>query len=292
MPARNQSGTMNVKLGVCNFCTPGLGAFAARFTAMAGLDGMSLDFGFRTNGYPLSCGEVQKAYLDDQQRYGLEFPNIGLSCLDYISLMTRPGQTNFDEVQWIWKTAIEIAESMNIRQLLLPTFAQSEIKTEDDFEYAVDLFRRISLCAAESGITIGSENVLPLEKQRELVERVNCENFGLFYDSQNFFFNKNLSQTEALTVLYDLLVPQLHVKDGKAGELSGRVVGEGDADFAGSMKILHRRGWNGWIILENYYEQYPLRGRNSNVWDIFMADVAALRAAVSGETVSREEKQE
>lgn len=291
MPVTNKSGSMNVKLGVCNFCTPGMGAFAARFTAMAGLDGMSLDLGFRVNGYPLACREVQKAYLEDQQRYGIELPNIGLSCLDFLSLMTRPGQADYDEVQWVWNTAIETAAAMDIHQLLLPAFAESEIKTEDDFEYAVELFRRISLRAAEHGITIGSENVLPFAKQRELVERVGCENFGLFYDSQNFFFNKDLSQTEALEVLYDLLVPQLHVKDGRRGELSGRVVGEGESDFAGSMKILHRRGWNGWIILENYYEQYPLRGRNLDVWDIFMADVAALRAAVAEETFNGEEKQ-
>ena len=200
---------MDVKLGVCNFCTPGLGAFAARFTKEVGLDGMSLDFGFRTNGYPLACRKLQNAYLDDQQRYAIEYPNIGLSCLDFISLMTRPGMPEYDEVQWIWKTAIETAGYMGIHQILIPAFAESEMKTEEDFEYAIGLFIRICDMAAENEVTIGSENVLPYEKQKELVERVNRKNFGLFYDSQNFYFNKDMCQTEALNELYDYLVPQL-----------------------------------------------------------------------------------
>jgi hypothetical protein len=43
---------MEVKLGICNFCTPGVGVFAPRIVAEAGLDGMSVDMG-RLAGFPL-----------------------------------------------------------------------------------------------------------------------------------------------------------------------------------------------------------------------------------------------
>lgn len=272
---------MHVKLGVCNICTPGAGAFAAKFTVESGLDGMSIDFGFKANGYPLASRKLQEAYLDMQQKFGIEYPNIVMSCFDYIPLLAEEEDADYCEIQWVLKTAVVAAKYMRIPLILVPTFNKSEIRTDQDYECAVKVFQKLCDMAGENGITIASENVLEPKRQIELFIAVDRSNFGIFYDSENFFFNRGWSQVNVLEKIYDIIVPQIHVKDGLKGELSARLLGEGESGFYGTLDVLKSRNYNGWIILENYYDQLPLRARYDDVYDIFYSDIQILKTAVN-----------
>ena len=55
---------------------------------------------------------------------------------------------------------------------------------------------------------------------------------------------------------------QLHVKDG-INEPGGCLLGEGNTDFFPQMEILKKHGYEGWIIIENYYNLLPLRKCNA-----------------------------
>ena len=75
---------MDVKLGICNFCFPGTGLFAPRLVKEAGLDGMSIEYGAYEKGYPLSQKILWDLYLDEQQKHGIAYANIG--CLSLIHI--------------------------------------------------------------------------------------------------------------------------------------------------------------------------------------------------------------
>ena len=50
----------------------------------------------------------------------------------------------------------------------------------------------------------------------------------------------------------------LHTKDGEAGP-GDRLLGRGNTDFEGQMRFLKEHGFEGWIVIENYYNLLPLR---------------------------------
>lgn len=271
---------MNVKLGICNFCVPGTGIFAPGFVAGAGLNGMSVEFGTYENHFPTATRQVADEYIKAGKKYNIEYPNIGCSCFDFIPFCAHKGHPMHDIVKNALKKAIDTAEYMNIPMVFVPTFCASAILTDDDFDNAVKMFQFACSYAKEKGINISHENYLRPEKAIELFEKVNCDNFSIFYDSYNYFFQKGYDQVEVLEKLYPYLGPQLHVKDGKPGVLAGSLLGEGDSGFYKVIDFLKKKNYSGWIILENLYEKQPTIQFNTDVFELFRKDVEILKNAV------------
>lgn len=271
---------MNVKLGICNFCVPGTGVFAPQLVAEAGLDGMSIEFGTYEKGFPLSSKRIQDAYLEAAKQYQIEYCNIGCSCFDFIPFCVHRGHRLYKDVQTALKLAVDAAEYMDIPLVFIPAFGVSAIDSEEKFENAVKMFQFVCAYAKEKGISIGSENMMSAKKEIELVERVAADNFGIFYDSDNLFYQKGYDQVEMLEKLYPYMVPQLHVKDGKAGVLAGDYLGEGDSDFYSVINFLKERNFSGWIISENLYEEKDFNSLDVDVYDIYRKDIEILKKAV------------
>ena len=85
---------------------------------------------------------------------------------------------------------------------------------------------------------------------------------------------------EILDAIYDYMTPQLHVKDGRRGVLAGALLGTGDAGFYDVIAYLKKKDYKGWLIIENLYEQRPLRDLNEDVYATFRQDVEILKSAV------------
>lgn len=294
MPAgrRNPAGTvkmqilkgerkMGVKLGICNFCVPGTGVFAPRLVAEAGLDGMSIEFGTYEKGFPLSSRRLQELYLEEAQRYAIEYCNIGCSGFDFIPFHAKKDDPIYDVVKYAATKAVEAAAFMKIPLVFVPAFHASEIKSGEQFARAVEMLQYMCDLAAQYGIQIGSENAMGTQNQIHLCESVDRANFGLFYDSDNLFYNRGFDQKQMLVDLYDYLVPQLHVKDGTKSALAGSLLGEGESGFFDVMQVLKERRYSGWIIIENLYEQRPLRDAAGDVFEIYRKDVEILKKASS-----------
>jgi sugar phosphate isomerase/epimerase len=259
---------------------PGTGVFAPRLVAEAGLDGMSIEFGTYENGFPLSNRRIQDAYREARERHGIEYCNIGCSGFDFIPFHAHRGHALYDIVKKFVKDAIDAAAYLEIPLVFMPAFHASAIDTEDEFRRAAEMFRYACDLASEKGIKIGSENMMDSERQLRLCEEVGRDNFGIFYDSDNYFYNKGYDQIEILDAVYDRIVPQLHVKDGKRGVLAGALLGTGDAGFYDVMAYLRKRNYEGWLIIENLYEREPLRALNEDVYATFRQDVEILKSAV------------
>jgi sugar phosphate isomerase/epimerase len=271
---------MEVKLGICNFCVPGSGVFAPELVAEVGLDGMSIEFGTYSNGFPLSSRRIQDAYNGAREQYGIEYCNIGCSGFDFIPFYAHQGHALYDVVRKCIKDAVNAAVYLKIPLVFIPSFSASTIETEEQFQNAVKMFRYACDLALDKGIMIGSENMMDAPMQIRLCEEVGRNNFGIFYDSDNYFFNKGYDQVEMLEAIYDYLVPQMHVKDGKRGVLAGSLLGHGDARFNDVITCLKKRNYKGWLIIENLYEQGPLRALDENVYATYGKDVEILKAAV------------
>ncbi|MGI6168231.1 MAG: sugar phosphate isomerase/epimerase family protein [Christensenellales bacterium] len=271
---------MDVKLGICNFCTPGVGVFAPRIVAEAGLDGMSVEYGTYEQGFPLTQPYLQQLYLEEQQKYGIDYPNVGCSGFDFIPFHARPGTKYYGIVRDALKNAVKAAANMGIPMVFVPGFNESEVKSQEDLEYAASMFQYFCDEAGEKGISVGYENQLSAKEQHTIFELVDRPNFGMFYDSNNFYFQKGWNQAEILDATYDIMLPQLHVKDGKKGSIASAILGSGDTDFYATIDVLKKKEYKGWLILENLYYLSPMRDLHEDWFELMRQDVAALKAAV------------
>ena len=61
----------NIKIGACDWGLPGSGLYATQIAASVGLDALSLKIGLYENDYPITQPEMQKIYLNEQQKYGM-----------------------------------------------------------------------------------------------------------------------------------------------------------------------------------------------------------------------------
>ena len=71
---------------------------------------------------------------------------------------------------------------------------------------------------------------------------------------------------------------QLHVKDGE--EMSGGLLGTGPSDFFKTMDWLDKHDYTGYILLENYYDQLPLRLQHEDPYELLRQDIATLKKAI------------
>jgi L-ribulose-5-phosphate 3-epimerase UlaE len=220
----------NIKIGVCDWALPGAGLYATRIAKDFGLNVLSLKIGMFENNYPLAEKYMQKYYLEDQQKYGLEYCAVALNDFDNMPIHARENSSDYDKAWTLLKKGLQTAVALKIPMIQVPGFAKSEIKTEEDYIYTAKAFQYLCDEAGEHGIYVASENLLKPEQFKILYEMVDRKNFGVYYDSQNYHVFKGYNQTEILEGLYPYMVRQLHVKDGK-GVISGALLGSGDANF-------------------------------------------------------------
>ncbi len=271
---------MDVKLGICNFCVPGTGVFAPEIVSGMGLDGMSVEFGSYEHGWPLSQRKIQDLYLEAQQKYGLEYPNIGVSDGDNVPFHARKGTKWDPVVEEEGRRAIDAADYMKIPLVFFSNFNASEIKSDEDLEVTAQRYQRFCDYAGEKGIAIGCENPNTIAVQKDLIRLVDRKNFYLFFDSCNHACLTDIDVHQVLRTLYPYYYPQMHVKDGVKGCNAQYVLGTGTTGFAETISFLKEQNYRGWLILENLYELMPMRQLNENYFEIMRQDIEALKAAV------------
>lgn len=267
------------KIGVCEWSLPITGPAACKLAAEMGFDGIQLDIGPWENGFPKARPYVQKTYLEFAAQYGIEFPSIATRVTDYYSMVDEPGSRDHEIVRTGVLKAVEAAERMNIPLILVPNFEKSFIENERHFEIAAGVLQEVCRRAEGLGITIAAENTLSIAQTKKLVERVDALNFGIYYDSQNYFLANDDYPPHILEELYEYVV-EVHVKDGKNKDLSGALLGTGDTGFYETIKVLKKKKYEGWIVCENYYDMSPLCGIDDDPVALIKKDIEILKAVL------------
>ena len=269
---------MDIKIGAVAWGLPGGGAFAPYVAREAGLNGIQLEMGTYENGYPLTQSEVIQGYNDAAIQYNLEYPSIVLNDVMYHPYIhgkdTPDGKIAYDQIPLV----LEAAVKLNIDRIMIPNFVHNLITEKEHVLHTIDYLRFACELAQKKDILILTETGLDASRQKEMHKEINATNLKVFFDTQNYKFNHNMNQCEQLNALYELMDDQIHTKDGvnAPGEM---LLGKGDTDFFGQMKILNKRKFSGWIIIENYYNLKPLRDEtpNGNQMDLLQIDIATVK---------------
>jgi len=262
-----------VKFGICHYSLPMDGPCALEIAKEVGFDGVQLDIikNYK-NQYALAEKITQKKFMELGKKYGIEFPSVSVRQLDESTIF---GEDNSVGVNAI-KVAIEVARDMGAPIVLVPTFANSEIKSEENFSQAVEILSQACDLAADYGITIGTENVLPPDEIEKLLDEVARPNIKFYFDIQNHYIHKGYNSAKLLERLMPH-VCEVHVKDGKNKDLSGALLGQGDAGFYQCVEVLKKHNYSGWIVTENYYDLKPLSLGNDDPVELMRMDLQTLK---------------
>ncbi len=269
-----------VKLGICQWSLPFEGPYGCKVVREIGLDGIQLDVGSWEKGFPLSRKSVQQGYLEMGNTHKIAFPSIAVTELDHYSMLAMPGSSEYRVALEGITCAINAAQSMEIPVVMLPSFGESMIRTEEDFTRAVDCLQYACDYAGEKGVTVATENALSASEIYALFEAVGRKNLRLYYDSQNHYLQKGYNIADLLKEVGSL-VCEVHLKDGKEGQLSAALLGEGETGFFQTMRVLQEIQYSGWLVLENYYDREPLRLQGADPLDLVKKDVAIVKETIT-----------
>lgn len=247
-----------IKIGAVAWGLPGGGYYSPKIAKSFGLDGIQLELGSYEMGYPLSQDKVISAYTEDAHKYSIEYPALVLNDLMEHEFINGKNTENSKIAYEQLEIGVETAKKLNISKIMIPNFIKNLILTEEHIENTVEYLQYACDYAIKYNIEILTENALDWKEQNTLLKDVERENISIHFDTQNFKFNFNMNQLEQLEKLYPLMDSQIHVKDGinLPGE---KLLGEGNTLFDQQMSFLKENNFEGWLILENYYNLAPLR---------------------------------
>jgi sugar phosphate isomerase/epimerase len=217
---------------------------------------------------------VQKAYADARTTWNIEIPSIVIDDLCIYGI-TNPRNEIKDIAKLSIIKCIDTAEALNIPIIIIPSFYDSEIRNEDDFNTTVGCLTEVCDYAQDKGIIVSTENPLSSEENIRLINSVKRKNFKIFFDTQNPYFYKKFYVPNMIRTLADYIC-QIHVKDGIEA-LSGSQLGKGKSDFYKSMEVLKEINYSGWLILENLYDRKPLSLTNEDPAELIKQDIKILK---------------
>ena len=269
----------SIKIGACDWGLPGGGLYAVQIAADVGLEALSLKIGLYENDYPITHPEMQKIYLSEQQKYGIEYCAVALNDFDNIPMHAREGTKEYEIVWDLLRRAVTTAKKLGVQIIQVPGFAASEVKSEKDLEYSVRAFQYLCDAAGEHGISVAAENLMNPEEFKQMSDQIERQNFHLYFDSQNYHLFRGYDELDILSGLYSHMCNQLHVKDG-VGAMSGGLLGTGDSGFYQTMEWLKEHQFTGYCLLENYYDQIPLRETAASPYELLKEDIKKLKEAI------------
>ncbi len=191
-------------------------------------------------------------YKNAASESGLELIGIGVNPTNEFSLLAPAGSSELKHVLSIVSDAIEAANYLNIPLVYVPSFNASEMKRDQDIKRTAKVLADLAEMASVYNVVLASENTLSAEQQLKLLDDANHSPLKLFIDTQNpVLFGHNVSHL--LKQLKGNLCTQMHLKDGKNGQMGNCSLGEGEADFYKTANTIKELMLNPLFVFENEY---------------------------------------
>lgn len=243
-----------IKLGLCAWMLPMEEEETFSFAGKLGFDGIAIDLKYNNGSLHLSDKDKQKRYLELAKENNIAIATFALNTLcdhDHGMSKKEDHQIVFDIID----QAIMIAENMGVKTFQFPSFIASDITNEEEFDNTVICLRYACEKAKVKGIKIGWENTMDKDNNKLMVEKVNCENFFIYYDTQNPVSFSNLDNVQ---LAKDLLssVKEIHAKDSLDDPEAELYIWEGTTNFKEVMEVFRDSNYSGWIIIESNYKAF------------------------------------
>ena len=160
-----------------------------------------------------------------------------------------------DDVHRATGLAVELGADV----ILTPFFLEAHIRSDGDFDRCADAFTALCPAAAERGVSLCFEGLLPADRIRELAALVASPAFGCYFDLANPLRRGLDPPTEIRSL--GALIRRVHVKDMllRPGDVRP---GRGRVDFVECARALAEVGYDGWLTLETPTALPPVIARD------------------------------
>ena len=273
---------MNKKIlyGICEWVFPVQGPYFIKMASQIGFDGVELELGTYEHNFPLSNKSVYESYLEEAEKWGISFSALAVNALCQYGMRHPKGSKPRGIAEYAIEKSVETAYAMGIDIIQLPSFDDGYINNQSEFESLIECIKYACRLAQDKGITITTENVLSVDENIKLIHEVNMPNVGVYFDTQNPYLRKGYYVPDMIRNLRELIV-QVHVKDGRDGELSAALLGQGSTDYFRSVQALKETQYQGWIVLENFYDQRPMNNGDQDPFVLIQEDFKILKESIA-----------
>lgn len=229
------------KIGACDWSIgkwSDIGAF--KVAKEIGLDGIMVDMGGEENDLHIRNKEIQKAYLAEAQKTGVEISSIALGVYNKI-----PFHSDARTEQWV-TDSIETAANLNVKVLLLAFFNASDLRSDEKrMETAVSILKKVAPAAEAKGVILGIESYLNAKEHLDIIDKAGSPNIKVYYDFRNTA-DAGFNTIKEFRRLGKDMICELHMKENNF------LLGEGTIDWKAVSATIYDTGYtgNGWMQIE------------------------------------------
>lgn len=226
------------RLGVCDW-TLGkrTNPAALEMATKIGLDGVQVDFGSGDQDLPLFDPEIQKRYLAATKAGNTAIASLAMGTLNNVAYKSDPRAE-----RWVDR-AIDVAEAMNQKIILLAFFGNGDLKNDVEGTSAtVARLKNIAPKAERAGLTLAIESWLNAAEHLDIIDRVGSPAVKVYYDVGNSHKMGYDIYQEIRTLGQQIC--QFHAKD------YDDLYGKGSIDFPRVREAMDAVGYRGWFVME------------------------------------------
>lgn len=223
--------------GVTTWTLPARGRAGIEWATAAGFtlvhfDTDDIEDGVRFFGSSASAAGIRLGGIAviELERVGLKDRNTAFECVD---------------------RTLMIAQQLAVPFVYLPAFGRADITDESDIDAMCEILRYALAATAGTDVAIGTENVLPLDRLRQLFRKVGDPRLRLLFDTQNPWL-RGIDSISLATQARGLFGPFVHVKDG-IETLGDCRLGEGIARIDVTLRTLLSLCYSGTFVVESDY---------------------------------------
>jgi L-ribulose-5-phosphate 3-epimerase len=216
----------------------------------AGLDGVESCLREDYAEDPLWSLPGARATRAAADEHGLELPSLALMMLNRGGF-AGDGPTRA-RAREIVRHAIDVAQGLGARTMLLPFFGAGKIEDRAAAEQVIEDCRGLAPAAEAAGVTLGLETTLPAPAVLDVLRAVGSPAVRAYFDVANAVWlgYDPVAELEALHGAGALQPhPQLHLKD-VAERPADRPPGEGRVPYPAVAAALRRLHFDGYLVFE------------------------------------------
>ena len=244
----------DIQIGICLWCIPEKGINKIKCASDMGYKGIVLEQGSIDSGFLLSTKDNQRELIEEAYKYNIEFPTLAVNefCKTGMNIAK-----NYEIVKEIFRVTFDIAISMDIKTLQLPSFVKGFIRSEEELLNTAKCLKYICEMTKDTGIIVGTENGLSAEDNLRLLEMVNENHLKVYFDTANPYWISGRQYAPEILEKVKEHVCEVHLKDvgiiDDSDKLQFVPLGKGVVDIEESIKILKKMNYCGWVHNENSY---------------------------------------
>ena len=214
--------------------------------AKLGIEGVEPYLGAPDDSLLMLPADELHAIRDQAVELGIRVPSVCLGAFNNdSSLIDSSGKPRAVE---LIERVLDFSHALGANLMLLCSYIESHPDTEIKKANMIRVVEEILPYAAERDVLIALESPLAADELKEVVETINSDQVGVYFDTGNAVANGYDPVEEIEMLEKDIFA--VHIKDSHSMQLSSLHMGDGDVDFGGSISALKKVEYDDWLMIE------------------------------------------